>query len=171
MCCGLHRYIFGCIFSHVGRCFLDCRVSNVQLRNTQHRCTQSSLNPKHFSVPQQEFLLGHRTTWSTWFYFQIRATTSVGGCHQPWVATNTETCSVFRCTKLTRPDIVSRISAIFVTREFSFERNLSGKQGKSLVSKLSYSANIFNLKVYCRKKTLVGSLPYNKTIFEADRWS
>ena len=57
--CGLHRYTFGCILSHVDRCILQCRVSVfLTTQKHLHRCTQSSLDPKHLipSVSQQAFL-------------------------------------------------------------------------------------------------------------------
>lgn len=58
MHCGLHRHNFGCIFSHVDRSILHCRVSILQLGNTYigvHKAAwvQNISSP---SVSQQGFL-------------------------------------------------------------------------------------------------------------------
>lgn len=84
--CALHRRTFGCIFSHVDRYILHCRVSMFQLRNTYIGVHKAAWIQNIPSVSQQGSL-----AWSQGHLINtvLLPDLSCGVCvvlYQPWSA-------------------------------------------------------------------------------------
>lgn len=159
--CALHRHTFGCNFSHVDRCILCCRVSIFLLSNNYIGVHRAAWIKAPLGVTAG--ILGVTST-------VLLPGLSCGVCvvlYQPGIALTPRTALYFTALPQHSKWYSFRV---FCEENVSLWRTSWENRANPWLAR-SHTLVTFNLKVFCRKEILVDSLPRNKNIFGADRWS